>query len=455
MQFKKRKPHLVHLLALASACLCPPGLHAQPDAPEPARASEPSQPAAPSLPSTPALPTTPSQPAGVPYPSSIFYPPGSFQPAGTQASIVSDEELPGLQLRALAGVERESNVLRTPGGGTEDRAAILGVGARADLRRGLQRFRADVEANRYAYERDSSLDYNVLNYALAWDWSITPRFHGVLGADRKQYREVATDPVELVNRVGRRTERAELLEAIYEAGAAWRLVGSASHTKASSTEPATWDASPDINSARIGVGYERPSGASLYVRHRRGDGEYTDPTPGAARGDFEEDETDVLVQWPVSGRTSVAARLGHLERRHATDTARDFSGIVGSATVAWQVTGKTRLVAGFGRDLSATGQSTGGRVRSDRYFIGPVWKPTAATAVNVRYDHVSRDWKGVPATSSEAGRNEAVRALSANLEWQPRRWVALSVYVRTERLRSSLPTGYSNNTVGAALKGFF
>lgn len=455
MQLKKKQPHLVRLLALASACLCPFGLHAQQNVLEPARASEPSQPATPSLPSTPALPTTASQPAGVPYPSSLFFPAGSFQPAGTQASIVSEEELPGLHLRALAGVERESNVLRTPGGGHADRAAILGVGARADLRHGLQRFRADVEANRYEYERDSSLDYGVLNYALAWDWSITPRFHGVLGADRKQYREVATDAVALVNRVGRRTERAEVLEAVYEAGAAWRLVGSALHTRASSTEPATWDASPDINSARIGVGYERPSGASLYLRQRRGDGEYTDPTPGASQGDFKEDETDVLLKWPVSGRTSVDARLGRLQRRHAMDTARDFSGIVGSATVAWQVTGKTRLVAGVGRDLSATGQSTGGHVRSNRYFIGPIWKPTAATAVSVRYDHVSRDWKDVPATSNEAGRNEAVRALSANVEWQPRRWVALSVYVRAERLRSSLQTGYSNNTVGAALKGFF
>ena len=446
---------MARLLTLMSACLCPLGLHAQTDEPGPARVSEPSQPAAPSLPSTPTLPTTPSQPVGVPYPSSIFFPPGSFQPAGTQASIVSEEDVPGFHLRALAGVERESNVLRVPRGGTADTAAILGVGARADLRRGLQRIRADVEANRYQYDRDSSLNYNILNYALAWDWSITPRFHGVLGADRKQYREVATDPVALVNRISRRTERAELLEAVYEAGAAWRLLGSASHTKASSTDAATWDASPDINSARIGVGYERASGASWYVRHRRGDGEYTDPGAGASQVDFKEDETDFLLRLPVSGKTSVDARVGRLERRHEGDAARDFSGIVGSATVAWQVTGKTRVVAGVGRDLSATGQPTGGHVRSDRFFVGPAWKPTAATAVNVRYDHVSREWKGVPAASREAGRDETVRALSANLEWQPRRWVALSVYVRAERLRSSLDTGYSNNTVGAALKGFF
>ncbi|HWI82319.1 outer membrane beta-barrel protein [Ramlibacter sp.] len=436
------------LLTVASICLVPVALQAQ--------TTGQSQPSAPSVPSTPSLPTTPSQPAGLPYPSNIWYPgTAGFQPAGTQASTVSDQTSPAFQLRALAAVEHESNVLRTPGGGVSDQALIAGIGARADRRYGLQRFRADIEANTYRYDRQSDLNYSVFNYALAWDWSLTPRLHGVASADRKQYREVATDPVALVNRVGKRTERNEVLEGVFEAGAALRLMAGASHTKASSTEPATWDASPSVTSARVGVGYELGSGTSLWGRYRRGDGSYGDPTPGASTGDFKENEADLLLKWPVSGKTSVEARLGHLERNHDTNTRRDFSGMVGSAGVSWDVTGKTRVIAGVSRDLSATGLATGGHVQSNRFYVGPVWKATSLIAVNARYDRVSRDWKNVPAGSAEVGRNESIEMLSAGVEWEPRRWLAVSGYVRGERQKSNLNTGYRNTTIGAAVKAYF
>ena len=452
----KRAAILPPLLTVASACIVPLPVHAQDAAPpatmQPAQASRP---AGPSGPSTPTLPTTPSQPAGVPYPSSIFFPASAFQPAGTQASAVAEDVPEGLQLRVTTALESESNVLRTQNDRVSDTAALLGVGLRVDRRFGLQRLRADVEANSYRYARQSSLDYNVLNYALAWDWAVGRRLHGVLAADRKAYREVLTDPVALVNRVGRRTERTELMEGVYEAGASLRLAGTLSHSSARSSQPGSWDASPEVTSARVGVGYELPSGTSLYGRYRRGKGEYTDPTPGAPSGAFHENEVDVVLKWPVSGKTAIDARLGRLERNHDGGSQRDFSGMVGSAAMAWDITGKTRLAAGVSRDLGASGLAAGGYVRSDRIFIGPTWKATAAVAVQLRYDHVSRAWLDVPGGSADAGRKDSVRALSASVEWQPRRWLAVSGYLRGERQDSDLSTGYRDTTVGAAIKTFF
>jgi exopolysaccharide biosynthesis operon protein EpsL len=438
------------LLSVATLCLLPVALQAQTTGP--AAASVPS---GASAPTTPPLPTTPSQPVGSPY-GGYPTPVTTFQPAGTQASSVSsDLTSPAFQLRAIAGVERESNALRQPSGGSSDTAFIAGVGLRADRRVGLQRFRADLELNTYKYDKQSDLDYSVFNYALAWDWSITPWKRGVVSADRKQYREVVTDPVALVNRVGKRTERSEAVEGIYELGAAWRVLAGLSHTKASSSQPGSWDASPSVQSARVGVGYELASGTSLYARHRRGDGEYTDPTPGASTGDFRENETELVLKWPVSGKTSLEARLGRLERDHETGTQRDFSGTVGGAAVYWDVTGKTRVIGGYSRDLSATGLATGGHVVSDRFYIGPVWKATAQIAVTARYDRVARDWKDVPAGSAEVGRNETIQMLSAGVEWEPRRWLAVSTYVRGEKQRSNVNTGYRNTTIGAAVKAFF
>jgi hypothetical protein len=77
------------------------------------------------------------------------------------------------------------------------------------------------------------------------------------------------------------------------------------------------------------------------------------------------------------------------------------------------------------------------------------------SAVILRYEQARRHWKDVPAATREAGRNESVRVLSAAVEWEPRRWFALSGYVRTERQQSNLNTGYRNTTAGVAVKAFF
>lgn len=431
------------LLAVASAWLVPLALHAQ--------VTEPS---GPSGPSAATLPTTPSQAAGVPYPSRLFSR-SAFQPAGTQAPVVAEDVPEPLQLRAVAGIERESNVARSRTNPVADTAVLVGVGLRMDQRLSLQRVRVDVEITRYQYARQSSLDHDIFNYAVAWDWALGRRLSGVLSADRKEYREVLTDGAAFGQRTGRRIERTELIEAAYAAGADWRLVGTVAHTSARSSEPGSYDASPEQVSARIGVGHERPSGTSLYGRYRHGRGEYTDPPPGAPAGKFTEREMDLVLRWPVGGKTSLDARLGHLERQPDDGSGGGFSGLVGNAALVWDLTGKTRLLAGVSRDVAASGLATAGHVRNDRIFIAPTWKATSAVAVQLRYDHVARAWLGVAAGGAEAGRKDDLRVLSANVEWQPWRWFAVSGYLRGEQLRSNVDTGYRNTTVGTAVKAFF
>ena len=117
------KKHLTirPLIKATTACLVPLAVHAQdtsvsqPSAPTAQSApSAQSAPTTPSVPSTPTLPTTPSQPAGIPYPASVFYPGSTYQPAGTQASTVFDEAGPGIQFRAIGGIERERTAAACP-----------------------------------------------------------------------------------------------------------------------------------------------------------------------------------------------------------------------------------------------------------------------------------------------------------------------------------------------------
>ncbi len=359
------------------------------------------------------------------------------------------------QLRASAGIEHDNNVLRQSSGEIADNIGTLSVGLKADKRFGLQRLRADVEASTYKYQDQSNLDYTTINYAAAWDWSITPRFHGVLSAERRQAREVATDSTTFVNRVGRRTERAEVLEGMYEVGARWRALAGVTHTSSESTEPHSWDASPRVRSARIGVGYETPKGTLLTARLRRGDGEYTDASAGAAAGDFKEREAELALKWPVTAKTSVEARLAHLKREHDIAPQLDFSGMVGGASVNWEVTGKTRLIAGYAHDLLASGLITGGHVETDRLYFTPVWQMSPQVALNFRYDRSERRWRDVPA-GADAGRRETVETIGIGADWDPRPAFTVSTGLRGEKLKSNLPNASYNATIFAvAVKARF
>jgi exopolysaccharide biosynthesis operon protein EpsL len=357
-----------------------------------------------------------------------------------------------VQLRAGAGVERHSNVLRAPSGAQSDEIGVLSVGAKVDRSYSLQHFRADVEAATYRYDNLSHLNYSTLNYLAAWDWSITPALHGVLSAERRQFRDISDTAAGQLE-IGRRTQRTELFEGIYDIDGVWRALAGVSRTSSRTTVPLSWDASPTVRSATIGGGYEFGTGSAMWMRLRRGDGDYTAPLVPGGPADFRETEAEGHLKWVATGKTSIDARLGHLRRTHSGAPQRDFSGPVGSATVTWDATGKTRVVGGFLHYLSGSGLDTGGYVESDRFFIGPVWRATAHTSVNARYDRTTRQWRDIAAGSPQSGRRDVIQTTSIGIDWEPRRVVTVSAALRGERVRSTLAgLSYRNTAVALGVK---
>lgn len=376
-------------------------------------------------------------------------------PAAFAQDATADE---GLHFGARLGVEHDSNVLRATSGGVSDTAWTAGVGLKYNKRFSLQRIRADVEFDTWRYDKHSDLNFNTVNYDLAWDWSVTPRLHGTVSADRRQFREVTTDPVTFTNLIGRRTERKELAEGAFDVAGPWQVLAGVSHYRAESTEPFSWDGLPDITYWQAGVGYQAASGASAVLRYKKGDGEYRDKSFASFTGlnsDFKDSEEELAVRWPLTGKTSLDGRIAHISRKHSAAPQLDFSGVATGLNVNWEITGKTRLVAGWNHDLSATGQATGGHVTSDRFFLAPTWAATAKTSFSLRYDHTNRDWKDVPVGAPSAGRTERIESLQAGVDWQALRTITISGYARHEKLSSSINTGYRATVYGVMARANF
>jgi exopolysaccharide biosynthesis operon protein EpsL len=356
---------------------------------------------------------------------------------------------PPIQFRALAGVERDSNVFRTPEK-RSDEIGMVGLGLKLDKRYGLQRFVFDAEIDRYRHRDLSDLDYTTVNYSGAWNWSFTPRIRGVARADRRQYRELP-DTVEGFGQVGVRTDRTDLFEGLYELGGGWRALAGVTRNSSTSTNMLSYDASPKVVSANVGVGYEFPTGSSITARVYRGEGEYKN----FSQSDFDDTLLDVAVRWQFTPRTALDGRIGYLRREHDRSPVRDFSGVVGDATFAWDITPKTRLLAGASRDLTSYYQETGGFVETNRVYLAPVWKPTAQTALSWRVQHERRNYRDI-ATGLDQGRRDVVNWAQVGFAWEPRRPVTVSTTLRTERRKSGVAIfNYRATVVGVAAKVVF
>jgi exopolysaccharide biosynthesis operon protein EpsL len=429
------------LTTVAAACLLPAVLHAQT-----------------TLQSTPGQPgQSTAQAAGQSMATSMDTPMGQTMviPVSPAASISqpfspvsSDPTGPeGLQFRAKAGVERDDNVLRSSANEISDTITSAGVGLRYNKRFGLQRVVLDAEYERFHFDRINS-DFSALNYAAAWYWAFGNRFEGIASADRRQFRDVTSNG--LLTAVNRRTERNELFEGGYRLGAAWRVLAGVQHTSARSTDPSSWDSNPEINSVRFGTSYEFASGSSATLRYRHGEGDYQG-SPIVT--DFDDNELEGVVRWVATAKTSVDARLAYLNREHSGAPSRDFDGLVGSITANWQATPKTGVMVGYARDMGSYLFGTGGHISSDRFFVGPRWRPTEIITVNLRYEHENRRWEDVTGAVADVGRRDKFNVLAAGVDWQIRRTVTLGAQLRNERRESSLPAfNYRANVIGLSAK---
>jgi exopolysaccharide biosynthesis operon protein EpsL len=435
-----KKHSLRPLLPVMAACLLPAALHAQTTLQAPG--GQPGQSAA--QPAGQAMDTPMATPMGESMTINMSPAQSISQPFSPVTSSPLENERQGLSFRARAGVERDSNVLRTSTGQIRDTITQLGLGLRYNQRFSQQRVVVDAELSHFDYDKINN-KYNTLNYAAAWYWRFGNQFEGVASADRRQFRDVTSGSTGLVNR---RTERNELFEGGYRLGSAVRLLAGLQHTQSTSTDINSWDGNPNVNSVRVGASYELPSGSIATVRYRYGDGSFQT----AAATDFKDNELEGTFRWIVSPKTTVDARLAHLKREHEGAPGRDFSGMIGGATVGWEVTGKTRLMGGFARDLGSYIVGTTGHVSSDRWFIGPVYRPTVQTVVSLRYEQERRHWVGVSGTP-DAGRTDKFDVLALGLDWQPRRFVGVAAQYRNEKRDSALPGfNYRANVLGLSLK---
>lgn len=329
---------------------------------------------------------------------------------------------------------------------------------------GLQRFEANGSIVDNRYHNFDFLNFIGKNYLAAWHWQLTPYLHGKLSSDYKESLNNFANLTGFINSTNRnlRTDTNQRFDGIFEINRALHVVGGFSEATLRNSQLTVQDFDNRVISVEGGLRYVFPSGSSLTYKTRIGDGDFFKrPQPITSSlfdTGFKETEHGLQLIWPVTIKTSIDARIAHLDRKHDHFSQRNFAGFIGNFDFNWNVTSKTRLTASWTRTLSnfqtaATFQLTqfqpfsSSYAATNRLSLMPVWQISEKTTLRLRYDYITRDFLGAVIPIPGDHRTDTQHTGLIAMDWQPLNSLFVSASLQRDHRSSNLATYRYDNTI--------
>lgn len=333
---------------------------------------------------------------------------------------------------------------------------------------GMQRFEVNGSIVDNRYHNFNFLDFIGKNYTAAWHWYLTPYLHGKISSDHKEALNNFADLTGFINSNNRnlRTNDNQRFDGVFEISRALHLVGSVSETTLKNSRLTVQDFDNRVLSADGGIRYIFPAGSSLTYRVRSGQGDFFKrPEPISASlfdTRFHDLEHGLQLIWPVTIKTSIDARVGHFERKHAHFSERNFAGFIGHLNVNWAITSKTRVTASWAREISNFQTAANFQLSSslfqrysssyaivNRFSLAPIWQITEKVVLRLRYDYITRDFLGAVVSFPE-DRSDSMHSGLISLEWQPLRALLVTSSLQRDH-RSSNLSGFGFDSAAASV----
>lgn len=338
-----------------------------------------------------------------------------------------------------------------------DDITVTSVALKLNKQVSLQRVELEASLSDHRYSTFDYLNYLARNYAATWRWQVTPYLHGKLSSDRTESLNSFIDYTGYRAR-NLRTDENQRFDSVFEVGSAWRILAGVVQTTRTNSALFSQEGDNRLISAEGGLRYDFRSGASLSALARNGRGEYFNRgeplTVPVLDNRFDQNESEIRLHWPLTGKATLDLRAARIERTHAHFSERDFAGPVGAVSLYLKITDKTSLTASLGRELSSYQSLASSAISTDRLVISPSWQIGMKTALRARYDYARRDFQGAITASPLNDRFDTQHSAMLALEWQPVHDLALNASLQNDRRTSNLP-GYDYDSKMAAISAQF
>lgn len=356
-------------------------------------------------------------------------------------------------------VKYEDNLFRvddnTPLGNASkhDLTHTYSAGFKFDKMYSLQRIQVDATVTENKYQENSFLDWTGFNYRAAWLWQLTPRISGTLLATRNEtlnsfgdFRRIDPNAGTPRNLQSIQTNEREEFTADVLLWGGWHIVGGVSTIDSRNSQSFNEIGDFSQDSAEFGGRYVFPSGTEITLVQRESTGDYkgraADPFRQLDTG-YDQSETEGKIDWRVTGKSHLTAKLGYVDREHDNFTQRDYDGLTGLLAWRWMPTGKLLVNTAISRNIYSFQESNFAGLGflvgdysysyyvADTFTWSPLWAITDKTSLRFRYDLSDRDFRGNLDPTSPS-RRDILRSYTLTAEWQALRTLLVSAVARHE-----------------------
>lgn len=321
-----------------------------------------------------------------------------------------------LAFNAKIGWTYDSNLFKRPpdaslGPTDSDEITTTRLGVVAKIPVSLQSFdlTAGIAANHYA--RFSENDSTHSNYNATWRWQLFKELSGTISADRQQAQTEFSDfRGAIQNQRTTDTQRFGANLSLTEQS----TIGTAiTEKKERNSQDFVQQESNRQTIGEVSIRHSLPAGASVALAHSRSHGENLDGREFSVRN------TDLRVNWPLSGKTLLASSLGRVARKNPGAEDRDFSGNNGAVSLTWLATAKTSLTASRTRSTDSWLEAGSSFTVRESSSVAGNWMASAAVTVRIALIRDTQSFEGASATLPPSSRRDTTDKQSITLEWAP------------------------------------
>lgn len=368
---------------------------------------------------------------------------------------VADEEDP---LKFIAGVSRlhDDNLFRQRSAKKSENITSAYAGIRLDKLYAQQRFKFDFTLTANRYQNYGILDFNAKDYKAAWLWSLTPFLKGTISLDRKQSLNSFQDfrGGSLVNIRNINTSETQHFEADFSPHNVWHILGGVTRsTQKNSNNSNSFEGQESftMNSLDAGARYNFSSGSSVTVMGHGRSGDYDGRQLNAAAlfdTAFDEREVETKLDWILSGKSRVNARVAYLSRDHDHFSQRDFSGLVGNVDYSWTPTGKLRLILSASSSLSSYQTLDNSYTRLNSLSISPLYAFSDKITMRATAAITKRTFLG-EGVIPDGDRVDWSKTASFGVDWSPLRAISIGGSLERSSRDSNIDVyDYNDTTIG-------
>lgn len=334
----------------------------------------------------------------------------------------------------------DDNLFRRPSGEVSDQSTVNRLGVNFDKALSLQKFHASVNVTDSKYNKSDFLDFTAKQYALGWDWAVTPYLTGTLETrqdERLNDFRFVTAPVRNVV-----TIKTHTFEADFSPHKIWHLLAGVTVFETENDNAFVFDQQEEIsnrtNRYNLGVRYDF---ASAYIKamYQKSHTQPSNNIPDFVRWIDTKSESDnygLTFETNADSKFNYKAHLGYVQKESPIFTQRNYSGFIGDVSATYELTSKISLNGSAGRSIRSFIRADSSYAEVDSFKVGARYAIFPKLSLIANTSYLVRNFLG-DGPSGNGNREDHEASAMAGVSWAPRDFINTSLSVSKSRRNST------------------